>query len=138
MKLQLGCFPNQCCSCNRCLLSGTFPEVWKESAIIPLARDGKAGLIGNCRCSILPVLSKTIFNQMASHFNKNGILTSAQHAYRPGNSTSTASVHMTDHWLTHALGFYCRFDVTDHSILPANLECFSSLGLAWMKSYISV
>lgn len=24
-----------------------------------------------------------------------------QHAYRPGHTTRTASVHMTDQWLTH-------------------------------------
>ncbi len=132
---------------NRSLLSGTFPE--------PLPKDGKAGFTGsNCRpISILPVLSKIlekiIFNQMLNYFSSNGLLSKAQHAYRPGHSTSTALVHMRDQWLTNIedrklvgavlLDFTAAFDVIDHSILLAKLKCYGvlPLALAWIKSYLS-
>ena len=140
---------------NRCLLSGNFPELWKESKIIPLPKDSKTGFTGsNCRpISILPVLSKMLekitFKQMFNYFNSNGLLTNAQHAYRPGHSTSTALVHMTDKWLKSIddrllvgavlLDFTAAFDVIDHQILMAKLKCygFSPLSLAWIESYLS-
>ncbi len=95
------------------------------------------------------ILEKIIFNQMLNYFSRNGLLSKAQHAYRPGHSTSTALVHMRDQWLTNIedrklvgavlLDFTAAFDVIDHSILLAKLKCYGvlPLALAWIKSYLS-
>jgi len=50
---------------NRSVISGVFPEIWKQSKIIPLVKDDRLGLSeSNCRpISILPILSK-IFEKL--------------------------------------------------------------------------
>ncbi len=90
-----------CYTFNGSLLSITSPEPRKESKIIPLPKDGKAGLTGsNCRTiKILPVLEIT-FNHIWNYFSRNGWLSIAQYAYRPGLSTSTALAHMIDQWIS--------------------------------------
>uniref|UniRef100_A0A8C7Z1Z2 ribonuclease H n=1 Tax=Oryzias sinensis TaxID=183150 RepID=A0A8C7Z1Z2_9TELE len=140
---------------NRALISGVFPDQWKQSKIIPLIKDEKSEFTAsNCRpVHVLPVLSKIferlIFNQMLHYFISNDLFTSAQHAYRPGHSTNTALVHMVDQWLTHLddkkyvgavlLDFTAAFDVIDHDILLAKLKCygFSQLSLSLIRNYLN-
>lgn len=140
---------------NRCLIGSIYPNLWKESKIIPLLKKGKTDFLGsNCRpISILPILSKLlekiIFKQILQYFSINGLLANAQHAYRPGHSTSTALIHMTDEWLACLdnkklvgavlIDFTAAFDVIDHDILMAKLKCygFSLTALNWMGSYLS-
>ncbi len=129
-------------------------NLWKESKIIPLLKKGKTDFSGsNCRpISILPILSKLlekiIFKQILQYFRINGLFTNAQHGYRPGHSTSTALIQITDKWLACLdkklvgavlLDYTAAFDVIDHDILIAKLKCYGFLltALDWIGSYLS-
>ena len=83
---------------------GVFPEVWKESKVIPLPKDKKSAFTGpkSCPISLLSVLSKLLQKivsvQIKDYFSCNGLITDFQHANK-GHSTSTALAQMTDDWL---------------------------------------
>lgn len=82
---------------------------------------------------------KVIFNDMLNHFSINGLLISAQLAYRPGHSISTALVHMADHWVTHMNDMKpVGTGVIDHRFLIVQIKCYRSppSAAAWMKSHI--
>lgn len=86
---------------------------------------------------------------MLEYFTLNELLTSSQHAYRPGHSTNTALVHMVDQWLTYMedkrlvgavlLDFTAAFDVIDHDILLSKLKYygFSQLSVSLIRSYLN-
>ena len=140
---------------NKCLEGGVCPEIWKEAKVIPLPKDKRATFAGpNSRpISLLPVLSKIlekiVYDQIQDYLSNNKLITSCQHAYRPGHSTSTALAQMTDDWLkkmdekrlvgTVLLDFSAAFDVIDKDLLLGKLECygFDSVALSWMESYLS-
>lgn len=119
------------CYMHRCLISGTFPDIWKEPILLPKVE--KAVLTGSKPTSILPLPSKLfqniIFNTMLKYFIKNGLITSANHASRPGHSTSTALVHdlqKDDVKVAGAVPLYftAAFDVIDRSYRIAKFKCF--------------
>ena len=140
---------------NQCLIRGVHPTVWKEAKIIPLPKDKNKTFNGpNSRpISILPLLSKImekiVFKQVMDYFSNNNLLSSFQHAYREGHSTSTALLQMSDDWLACLdnkklvgavmLDFSAAFDVIDHTLLVNKLKCygFTSNALAWFSQYLS-
>lgn len=137
---------------NQCLISGVHPAVWKEAKIIPLPKDKNKTMNSPNRrpISILPLLSKMIvFKQVMDYFSNNNLLSTFQHAYREGYSTSTALLQMSDDWLSCLdnkklvgavmLDFSAAFDVIDHTLLVDKLKCygFTSNALAWFIHYLS-
>jgi hypothetical protein len=82
--------------CNTSFTSGTFPEILKVAIVKPLHKKGDTGEVQNYRpISLLSVFSKIIEKLMYSRFmafvTKNGILNDAQHGFREGKSTETAT-----------------------------------------------
>lgn len=80
-------------------------DSWKEAKVILLLKDKISTFAGpNSRpISLLLVLSKilekTVYVQIQNYLSSNGLITSYQHAYRAGHSTSTALAQITGDWL---------------------------------------
>lgn len=102
------------------------PELWKEFKMIPLSKDGNGGFTGS---NSLMILEGIIFKHILNCFSRNGLLASAQHAYRPGHPISTALVHISDQWLSHrddrTYWSYCLHDGRWHCQFSKMLRiCF--------------
>jgi hypothetical protein len=82
--------------CNTSFTSGTFPEILKVAIVKPSHKKGDTGDVQNSRpISLLSVSSKIIeklmYRRLMSFVTKNGILNDAQHGFREGKSTETAT-----------------------------------------------
>ncbi len=80
---------------EKCLASCTFPEIWKNSKIIPLYKKGPKQDPGNYRpISLLPVISKVfekcLCKKIYEYFESNKLFSKNQHGFRAGRSTTTA------------------------------------------------
>ena len=94
------------------------------------------------------VLERVVHDQIFHYVTINNIVSTAQHAYRPNHSTTTALVKMTDDWLSAMdkgelvgvvyIDFSAAFDLVDHCILLAKLKSygFQPGVLAWFESYL--
>ena len=90
-----------------------------------------------------------MFDQIQCYFTVNKLTTEFQHAYREGQSTSTALTQITDDWLREIddksivgavlLDFIAAFDIIDHSLLLEKHMCYGCTppAIMWIKSYLS-
>ena len=112
---------------NLSILPGKIPEIWQKAIIIPILKPGKDNDIGmNWRpisllCTAAKTLEKLLLPKIHIHFH------SAQHGFRPKNSTCTAlstinadiAVGFSRKKLAHrtvlfALVLTAAFDYVDH------------------------
>lgn len=138
---------------NKCLDEGTFPDLMKESKVIPLFKAGDTKDPGNYRpVSILPVLSKVfekiLMNQLLRHFNLNKIFHPQQFGFTKGRSTADAGISLIQHifeaWEERkdAIGIFCdlskAFDCVDHQTLITKLIHYGikDKALELLKSYL--
>ncbi|CAB3262078.1 unnamed protein product [Arctia plantaginis] len=86
---------------NYSISVNVFPSAWKMAQIIPLPKKCNPSSFSDYRpISILPFLSKVlerlIHTQLTSFLSRNCLLNPFQSGFRPGHSTTTALVHITD------------------------------------------
>jgi Reverse transcriptase (RNA-dependent DNA polymerase) len=86
---------------NESIASQTFPGAWKCSKIVPVVKIKDPSRLKDYRpISILPVLSKALENIMKDQImlccNERVLLNRFQSGFRPGNSTTTALLKITD------------------------------------------
>ena len=122
--------------------------------VTPLYKDGARNDINNYRpISVLPVLSKILEKHVASSLSKflrdNNLLYELKSAFRPGHSTETALIRLTDQILMNMdndnvtglvlIDFRKAFDVIDHELLLKKLSIYGATpsSVAWFKSYLS-
>lgn len=138
---------------NYSLSEGVFPSSWRNAYVIPIPKVSKPSLISHFRpISILPFLSKVleaiVHKQLFTFCHKFNILSPLQSGFRPGHSTSTALLKVTEDirkamenkqlTLLVLIDFSNAFNTVTHEIMLTMLKCigFSSKVLDWFLSYL--
>ena len=85
------------------IITGTFPEEWKEARVSPLYKNGAKNDPSNYRpISVIPTVSKIyekiIYNQLYDYLNTYNLLTHCQSGFRSFHSTLTALLEATNDW----------------------------------------
>ena len=136
---------------NLSLISESVPDDLKSAKIIPLHKKKSRLDVGNYRpISILSCVSKVlercVYIQIESYLRENQILYDYQSGFRPGYSTETCLIHLTDYIRSElSCGNYVgmllldvqkAFDSVNHDILCSKLE-FMGINPNWFRSYLS-
>ena len=136
---------------NACLVKGDIPAAWKHALIHPILKSGDPHSPANYRpISILPVITKVVEKvvqcQLQYYLSSNHLLSPTQHGFRPGHSTETALIHISDRALSSMdqgqISLLClldlskAFDVIPHSKLIEKLE-LHGIDTAWFKNYLT-
>jgi hypothetical protein len=139
---------------NESISSRTFPGVWKRSKIVPVAKIKDPSWLKDYRpISLLPALSKVLErimkDQMLSFCNERNLLNRFQSGFRPGHSTTTALLKITDDISSNLdrnlitvlvlLDFSKAFDTVNHKLLCQKLKksfYFSDSAVEFIKSYL--
>ena len=139
---------------NRCMYSGTFPDVLKIARVIPLYKSGDRNNIGNYRpISLLPVFSKIfeklIHKRVLAFLDKHSVLYNKQFGFRKRHSTIHAlntaitqiihSLNRNETVFGIFLDFSKAFDTIKHDILLEKLEHYGIRGITLnlFKSYLN-
>ena len=75
---------------QNCLNTGTFPDIWKKSNIVPVHKKGEKQVVNNYRpVSLLPVCGKIleilVFNSVFDFVDNNSLLSANQSGFRPSD-----------------------------------------------------
>ena len=76
---------------QNCLNTGTFPDIWKKSNIVPVHKKGDKQIVNNYRpVSLLPVcgkiLERLVFNSIFDFLDNNSLLSANQSGFRSSDS----------------------------------------------------
>ncbi|CAG9134498.1 unnamed protein product [Plutella xylostella] len=138
---------------NYSLLCSSFPSLWKKAFILPLPKVPNPTSLSQFRpISILPFLSKVlerlVFEQLSSYLSNNQLLNPFQSGFRPGHSTVTALIKVTDdirHNIDHQqvtvlalLDFSNAFNSVDFELLLGVIQSLnvSPAVVSWFESYL--
>ena len=139
---------------NISIQSGTFPEAWKLSTVVPITKGNEYKSPSNYRpISLLSVTSKLLerhFHQLiADHLSDNHSLANTQWGFQPAKSTVSALLSTTYDWLEEMeagrdicsvfLDLKKAFDTVPHQslmekLVRLNLNPFI---LQWLCSYLT-
>ena len=95
---------------KNCIDTGTFPDIWKRSNIIPVHKKGDKQIVDNYRpVSLLPIfgkiLEKLLFNSIMDFLEENNLLNSNQSGFRSNDSCESQLLSIG---IVH--GIYSSFD----------------------------
>ena len=79
---------------QNCLNTGTFPDIWEKSNIVPVHKKGDKQIVNNYRpVSLLPVcgkiLERLVFNSIFDFLDNNSLLSANQSGFRPSDSSES-------------------------------------------------
>lgn len=138
---------------NFSLETSSFPTIWKKAYVIPLPKTTNPSSLSQYRpISILPFLSKVlesvVHSQLSQYLSSHNLLSPFQSGFRPGHSTVTALVKVTDdiRWAMDQklltvlvlLDFSSAFNSVDFDILLGILSSLnvSTSVIEWFTSYL--
>ena len=138
---------------NNSISNCSFPVEWKRAHIIPLPKKLNPISFADYRpISILPFLSKVlerlVHRQLSCFLTTNNLLNPVQSGFRPGHSTTTALVKISDDirlgmenrqaTILTLLDFSNAFNSVDHDILLSRLGSLniSPTAIEWLRSYL--
>ena len=80
---------------NMSISTGTIPQEWRTSNIVPVHKSASKGLASNYRpisllCIVSKLLERHMYSKMEDHLNSNNILSEAQWGFRPLHSAGSA------------------------------------------------
>jgi Reverse transcriptase (RNA-dependent DNA polymerase) len=140
---------------NESISSKTFPGAWKRSKIVPVPKIRDPSRLKDYRpISILPALSKALEkimkDQIVAFCNERNLLNRYQSGFRPGHSTTTALLKITDDIsleldrnfisILTLLDFSKAFDSVNFKLLCQKLKnqfYFSESAIMFIKSYLT-
>ena len=135
---------------NCSIVSETVPSSWKKATVVPLHKKGDAAQASNYRpITNVPIMckiiEKIIYKQLSSYMERNHLYSEDQHGFRPGHSTTTALLTVTDSILTGMdssevslmtlIDLSRCFDVIDHNALLGKLRQLQ-VSTGWLESYL--
>ncbi|KAJ8733365.1 hypothetical protein PYW08_001663 [Mythimna loreyi] len=138
---------------NFSLFTNSFPSAWKKAHVLPLPKVSNPTSPSQFRpISILPILSKVLESvvqkQLSHYLSSNSLLSPYQSGFRPGHSTVTTLVKITDDirlamenkclTILVLLDFSSAFNSVDFDILLGILSSLnvSAPAIEWFKSYL--
>nr|CAH7715255.1 unnamed protein product [Callosobruchus chinensis] len=137
---------------NMSLSTGVFPDLWKESYLKPIYKNGSRSDIKNyravCNQSEFAKLFDCIVNNLLSWDTK-GVIINQQHGFSKGKSTAT-NLLVYQNFIIQAFenrlqvdtiytDFTKAFDKVNHKLLIAKLRALGIEGsvLNWISSYLA-
>lgn len=139
---------------NKSLSQGIYPSLLKLSKVYPKHKKGPTTDSSSYRpISLIPTFSKVFekiaLHRLLSHLEQHQLLTSHQHGFRKGKSTTTALIQLTEHVIDQLddgclvtsffLDFSKAFDCLSHSRLLKKLYILGIDGIEaqWFHSYLN-
>ena len=133
--------------------SGCIPKQWRTSIVVPIYKSGLKNKVNNHRpvsltssfCRVKEIIIK---DQLLEHLMSNGLLSSHEHGFIPGRSTTTQLLHTLNYWFQefnnknniHIIytDFSKAFDRVCHEKLLQILFSFGVRGklLTWIRSWL--
>ena len=85
---------------RKAILTGIYPENWKEGNIVPVHKKESKNSVKNYRpISLLPIFSKIferlIYNSLFQHLRENNLLVKSQSGFLPGDSCISQLLSIT-------------------------------------------
>ncbi|CAI2726366.1 unnamed protein product [Schistosoma spindalis] len=134
--------------------TGTYPETWKVTYVLPKHKSGPRNLVENYRpINITPVISrimeKVIKNQLSDHLLKENLIDPSQHGFIRTRSCSTCLIDFFNEVtrirdqkkLVVILYFDIKkaFDKVPHNLLINRLKSVGIINplLQWIKSFLT-
>ena len=120
---------------KNCLQSGSFPNNWKKSNVVPIHKKGDKQLLQNYRpVSLLPICGKIferiIFNPIFEYLEKNSLLCPNQSGFRPFDSCENQLLS-----IVHDI--YANFDQHPTLEMRANfLDISKAFDKVWNKGLL--
>ena len=139
---------------RRSLDTGILPTEWKQGMVVPIFKKGDKQNPENYRPVSLTsvpckVLESLIRDELMDHLASNGLLSDAQHGFRPRRSCTTQLLETIDNWSRMIdqktpvdvvyLDFRKAFDSVPHRRLLSKLRSYGISGrlLTWIEAFLS-
>ena len=136
---------------NLSIVSSTVPDDMKSAKVIPLFKKKSRLEVGNYRpvsilSSVSKILEKSVYIQIDNYLSSTNLLYQYQSGFRPGFSTDTCLIHLTDFIRNEVsqgnfvgmllLDVQKAFDSVNHQILCRKLGAMG-IDPSWFLSYLS-